>query len=79
MKLMLPSSLSASFSSFTEGKDPNDGVEDLEDITTGMPTEMSHNFETDLYLEKLTQDNEKVCQLHSYSLHNVSNTQYTIC
>lgn len=61
LNLNLPSRLSASFSSLTECRDPNDSADDIvEDLTSSANTTITHNFETDMYLEKLNQDNEKV-------------------
>lgn len=58
---LLPSKLSASFSSLTECRDSNDSADDIvEDSTSSANTRITHNFESDMYLEKLNQDNEKV-------------------
>lgn len=59
-----PNSLSASFSSLTEKLNANNGekekdIDEIEDIEDESQF-AAHNFEADLYLEKLNQEHEKV-------------------
>lgn len=61
-----PNSLSASFSSLTEKLNANNGekekdIEEIENIEDESNMQFpTHNFEADLYLEKLNQEHEKV-------------------